>query len=264
MHWYTVEGKPCHTQPKVKGGERATTITDARKLNLVPSVTTVLGVFAKPSLTSWMIWDAINTCVDNPMFGSEDKAAYNKRIQSLRAENGDKITGFGTTIHDAIEKALSGAMDWNVPITTPEGQTYELAEYVNPVLELFNDNGWRPLELETTLVGDGYAGTADVVYVADNEYGIIDFKTTGDATKDEKYLVQPEYKAQIALYHLAEHGGIDDKAAGYNIFISRDTNVGAVKAVRYDAEELRKWAKSGLRAVKEWQLRNDYIPNQEF
>lgn len=261
-HFYTTDGEPCHYQPKRGGGTRDTTITDARKQNLIPSVTTMLSVFGKPSLEAWKVWDTINTCYENRPFGKEDARTYNKRVQGVRKETGEKITGFGTIIHDAIEKALKGEQ-WDGPVTTPEGNTYQLHEYVNPVLELFEDNGWTPVELEVALVGKGYAGTADVVYTAENEYGIIDFKTTGDATKDEKYLIQPEYRAQIALYHIAEHGGIDDKAAGYNIFISRDNNVGAVKAVRYDADELRTWAESGKRAVEEWQLRNDYIPNQD-
>jgi hypothetical protein len=144
----------------------------------------------------------------------------------------------------------------------PEGYEYELAEFVNPVAELFADNGWKPAGLETVLVGDGYAGTADCIYIAENEYGIIDFKTTGDATKAEKDLVRPEYPAQIAMYHVAEHGGIDDKAAGYNIFISRDQNIGSVKVVRYDAERLRKEFEFGMRCVHNWQHLNNYVPRK--
>jgi len=50
MHWYDRDGKAVFEVPKAKGdGMRATTIADARKLNLYPSVTTVLSVIAKPA-----------------------------------------------------------------------------------------------------------------------------------------------------------------------------------------------------------------------
>ena len=52
-HWYTVTGKACHTQPKTKGdGERSTTLRDARKLKLKPSVTTILGATVSPGLVT--------------------------------------------------------------------------------------------------------------------------------------------------------------------------------------------------------------------
>jgi len=43
---YTVEAK--------KGGQRNTTLRDARTMNLVPSVTTILNIAAKPALLAWM------------------------------------------------------------------------------------------------------------------------------------------------------------------------------------------------------------------
>ncbi len=55
-HFYTQEGEPCYQVPNVsKGGMRDTTIRDAKKLNLVKSVTTVLDVPDKPALARWKI-----------------------------------------------------------------------------------------------------------------------------------------------------------------------------------------------------------------
>lgn len=262
-HWYTEDGKPMHFVPKAKGGgTRPTTIRDARKLNLFPSVTTVLSSIAKPGLESWKIRTALADAFNNRPFSSEDERTYTGRIMDMASKRGEAIMDFGTAIHDAIEKALKGA-DWEGEVMHPEGYAYNLAQFVNPVVELFKDNKWEPHGLEEVLVGDGYAGTADCIYMAKDEYGIIDFKTTGDATKTEKDLVRPEYPAQIAMYHVAEHGGIDDKAAGYNIFISRDKNVGSVKVVRYDAERLRKEFEFGMRCVHNWQHLNNYSPKKE-
>ena len=49
-HWYTQEGEPMYTIIGANGKERNTTLRDAKKENLVPSVTTILGMIAKPSL----------------------------------------------------------------------------------------------------------------------------------------------------------------------------------------------------------------------
>lgn len=261
-HWYTQEGQPMHSVPLASGrGERPTTLRDARKHNLIPSVTTVLGIFGKPGLETWKQRELLKLAYANNPFAGEDVNAYIGRIMSDQKQSGESIMGFGTAVHDAIEARLRGVEEerWIVGI---DGETYNAATFVNPVMEMFTDNGWAPQSMEEVLVGDGYAGRADVIYHGKDEYGIIDFKTCGDATKAEKDLVRHGYPEQIALYHVAEHGGIGDKAVGYNIFISRDKNVGAVKAVRYDAERLREALKEGQRAVKSWQYQNNYTPEQ--
>ena len=47
-HWYTKDGEPMYTIVGANGVERNTTLRDARSLGLVPSVTTVIGLVAKP------------------------------------------------------------------------------------------------------------------------------------------------------------------------------------------------------------------------
>ena len=49
-HWYTKTGEPMYTIVGANGKERNTTLADAKKLDLVPSVTTILGIVAKPAL----------------------------------------------------------------------------------------------------------------------------------------------------------------------------------------------------------------------
>jgi hypothetical protein len=52
-HWYTQEGEPMYTIIGANGKERNTTLRDAKKEGLVPSVTTIMGVVAKPALETW-------------------------------------------------------------------------------------------------------------------------------------------------------------------------------------------------------------------
>jgi hypothetical protein len=53
-HWYALDGKPVHTLPTKDGdGVRPTTIRDARKMGLLPSVTNIISQWDKPQLTRW-------------------------------------------------------------------------------------------------------------------------------------------------------------------------------------------------------------------
>ena len=53
-HWYDLDGQPCHEVPRAKGdGMRPTTLADARKLHLLPSVT---NVPIRPPATICAIW----------------------------------------------------------------------------------------------------------------------------------------------------------------------------------------------------------------
>lgn len=53
-HWYFPDGTPLHEVPRADGkGQRPTSLRDARKLGLFPSVTNVLSILAKPGLDAW-------------------------------------------------------------------------------------------------------------------------------------------------------------------------------------------------------------------
>ena len=45
-HWYTRSGEPMYTVKANNGQQRNTTLRDARKYDLVPSVTTIINVAA--------------------------------------------------------------------------------------------------------------------------------------------------------------------------------------------------------------------------
>ena len=52
-HWYDHDGNPMYTIIGANGKERNTTLRDAKKEGFVPSVTTIIGIAAKPSLENW-------------------------------------------------------------------------------------------------------------------------------------------------------------------------------------------------------------------
>lgn len=79
-HWYTRDGVPQYTVEAKKGGQRATTLRDARTMNLVPSVTTILGVAAKPALLAWMQQQVLMAALTLPKVDSETEEQYIARI----------------------------------------------------------------------------------------------------------------------------------------------------------------------------------------
>jgi hypothetical protein len=53
-HWYFPDGTPLHEVARADGKDtRPTSLRDARKLGLFPSVTNVLSILAKPGLDAW-------------------------------------------------------------------------------------------------------------------------------------------------------------------------------------------------------------------
>ena len=251
------------------GKERDTTLRDAKKLNLIPSVTTILkGVLAAPGLENWksanLVKLALHIAADRPIGIGESLDewvdAIVKEARQDFAISGEQRMGFGTLVHDSLEKLLMGQELDIEDVKTPSGEIHPISTFTNPVMELFADNGWKANDMEEVVVGPGYAGTADVQYTAENEYGIIDLKTTKDATKPFPAI---DHVVQIAMYHYAVHGGFSEKAAGYNIYISSERNIGAVKAVRYPAEKLLQAFDFGMLLVDAWQYINGYTPRQD-
>jgi len=66
-HWYTRAGESAHEVPTKKDPTKMkkTTLADARKLQLVPSVTTILKAKASFALSSWRERMLLNTAYDN-------------------------------------------------------------------------------------------------------------------------------------------------------------------------------------------------------
>jgi hypothetical protein len=76
MHWYNQDGQPAYeVENKSKGGMRPTTLRDAKQLNLVPSVTTVMDIMDKPGLNVWLQDRVLESALTmTRIFGEPDKA----------------------------------------------------------------------------------------------------------------------------------------------------------------------------------------------
>lgn len=107
-HWYTREGAPCYEQRTKAGGVRPTSLSDARKQGLVPSVTTVLKVIDKPQLTAWCVDQGILAALTLPRIEGESEAAFLSRVREDGKAQARGAAEEGSRIHDAIECYFKG------------------------------------------------------------------------------------------------------------------------------------------------------------
>jgi hypothetical protein len=107
-HWYAPDGSPAYTIIGKNGKERNTTIRDARKLGLAPSVTTIMQEANKPGLNRWLAEQYIHAALTLPRVeGETDKDLYARIIEDAN-EQAKKARERGTLIHAWVQSALEG------------------------------------------------------------------------------------------------------------------------------------------------------------
>jgi hypothetical protein len=251
QHWYDRDGKAVFEVPKAKGGGmRATTIADARKLGLYPSVTTVLSVLAKPQLVDWQLGQVAGKAYSNPPQDGESQEDYARRIISASQEQVGEAADLGTQIHAALEAHFKGE---------PVADGYQ--QFVAPVAALATKEGitFREHELRLVNTNDGYAGTTDAVFTDSIGFnGILDFKSR--KTKPGQPCTPWETEPmQIAAYCVAKFGSIKYNTTGANVYIST-TEPGRVEIVTYSATQLEESWSAFQAALKLWQYLKGYRP----
>jgi len=205
-HWYYRDGRPCHEVPYAdpRKGMRPTTVTDARKLGLVPSVTNILGVKSKPQLETWKMDQTIRAALTLERIENETVEAFAARIAIAADAERDKASGWGTELHDQIEAFVkTGAF-------TATGDTLR---YLESFEQWYRTRVVKVLASEKSVIGRlGYAGRLDLhaILRADDgtEYeAVIDFKSQrqNGRPKASFYI---EWSMQLAAYAaaLAEDG----------------------------------------------------------
>ncbi len=214
-HWYDSAGLPAYEVQKADGsGLRPTTLADARKHNLSPSVTTILGIVDKPALTRWkqdQIMKAMLALPYNPKH--HELEAYKKRIYAMSMDVGRVAADKGTEIHDALEHCMKHG-----------GIAPEMEQFVNPVIELLDSTfglvQWQPEASFTH--PERFGGKCDLHLTPCYEYPngiILDYKTksTENFSKVKAY---DEHCMQLVAYR--EGLGLP-QAECYNLFISTHT-----------------------------------------
>ena len=251
-HWYTASGVPCHRIAKANGdGERNTTLRDAKKLNLFPSVTTVLSILDKQQLGKWKQEQVANAAYEWIKSGAEMPAKADF-IKALIANSFQSVTAaadLGTSIHDALNAYFTGE---EVPL--------EYQDYTNPVIEWMKEAGVHPHSSEQTLVNKeyGYAGTIDFAGIVKCAPVVYDFKTR-KTKPGEPCKPRDHEPMQIAAYAKAYWGDQFPKVWGANLYIST-TEPGRMEVVRYNPAKVQaEWQKFEA-ILGTWRLIKNYDP----
>ena len=185
-----------HSVLSLKGEARATTLRDARKLNLVPSVTNIIGVIAKPELTSWLQEQAVLAALTLPRIAGETEDAFAKRVVSDSLTTRDGAADFGTAFHHGAERVAQ---------TLEVDRMHPAAGWLELYRDWFQAKAAKLQWTEKVLVHQelGFAGTADLL-IEHAEHGLtlVDIKTQG-VKPGAKATAYKSWCYQLAAYRKA-------------------------------------------------------------
>ena len=238
-HWYDRDGMPVYTITAESGDLRPTTLRDARRLNLVPSVTTIMKLMAKPALTQWMQQQVLLSALTLPKQRNESEHDYITRILEDSKAQGRAAADKGTGIHDAIQAFYDGRV-------CEQYQDHVLAA-TNAIAVYFGEHGWVA---ERSFAHEfGFGGKVDL-----HAPGyVLDIKTQDFA--DAKHIkIYDEHVIQLAAYRI----GLGMPAAKCaNVFASR-THPNLVAVHEWEEAEIQRGTEMFFALLKLWQLKTGH------
>ena len=250
-HWYGRDGTPQYTRPNLsKPGEfRSTTLRDARKEGLVPSVTSIISdTTPKPNLVAWKIEQAILAALTLPRLGGESVDQFAIRVAEDARETSSRAANLGTRGHRAIE-------DW---ISVGSGTSdVEIMGMLEEYAKWHNVNVKKAIYVEQPFCKHGYGGCVDLVAeMLDGTTAIIDFKTQRRKPGEKMVSYKPDHPMQLAAY---AHGMDLGKVKLLNVLISTNPDDLRIE-VKDWTKERRKWTELFLAALDYWCKLKDYDP----
>jgi hypothetical protein len=245
-HWYDQDANAFHTIVGKNGKERNTTLADAKRLHLFPSVSGILGVLGKDSLSDWKHRQITEAAFMTQPKPGEFPAAYHTRIIEAAFKQVGDAAERGTRIHKAIEQHFQG-----------EAYDYDLAVYVEAVDCWLQTHGVELIRQEVRCcnIGEGFAGTTDAEIIAMGVRGILDFKTR--KTKRGK-AVEP-YETQVMQIAAYANTVLPLDGVGVNVYISV-TEPGRIDATWYSREEVAEAWEMFKHCAALWRYMKGYDP----
>ncbi len=195
MHFYHKDGTPCYqVENKSRGGMRPSTLADAKKLGLLPSVSEILKIVYSGGLQNWIKNQIVEAAWNIPweICGKATKEAHDAWVEAVLVK-ADEISRTaadkGSDIHDAIEK-------WFKSESVPKYEAWQhtfsqwwLEHWVNHI-EVQNE-GYIKTDY-------GYGGRFDILVTTPDTRIIIDLKTQN--TKGKSFNFYRSWGRQLAAY----------------------------------------------------------------
>ena len=259
-HWYFPDGTPLHEVPRADGkGSRPTSLRDARKLGLFPSVTNVLSILAKPGLDAWKQEQAILAALTLPRTEEETLDDFAKRVLVDMTSEVGRAADLGSAVHAAIEGYAQGR--W-----LPEDKG--VARLFEPARQWFDKEvlAVHSVEIATAHLEWGYAGRVDLVATlrSTGRPTVIDFKTQKtrrDKDGSFKPILHDTWPLQLEAYRMAlasRDKGLADAAIASVVIGSTDPVPVVVKV--WDDADKDGYFRAFLAARDLWVWQKNYCP----
>lgn len=243
-HWYDRAGRPRHTIKKKTGrGDRDTTLRDAKKFLLVPSVTGINNLLAK-KLDDYKANQILTAVLNKGLdLAYKDIKQWKGMIKTEADQHRKKAKEWGDRIHTACNQYFTTGLD--------SGDV--LIEYIKPacleIQAMFDHEECEWKSEQSYVSALGYGGSIDL----HNDCVIVDFKAKAFKEAD-KSLLWPEYYMQLAAYsRLLEKPNI----MCYNMVISTVVP-GLFYLHRWTDEEIELGWKKFKCLLDYWKLDNNY------
>lgn len=268
MHWYDRHGNPRHD-----AGLRV-----ARKDNLLPSVTTVLGFWKSSFLEDWganqRLFKFCDYVVDKVISeertpeqameylriiaNEEDKSDYRKdqlkMIKGLGNSYLNQTADFGTAVHYELEQ-------YNLDVNYEIKEEYKI--YCEGYLDFYRSNIKQIIHAERTMADVELlaAGTVDLVYEGlDGFIYVLDYKTrklSGTPSTDWRF----KDCAQMSVYAKMIQKELDLDYFPKCVSFGISTNNPGETSIKYWKEEKTKLGLEYYQHMaKCWCLQNNYFP----
>ena len=245
-HYYRQDGSPCYQMATQKGGLRPVDLRDCRKLNLVPSVTTVTRIIDKPALTNWMVEQGILAALTLPKVDGESEAEWMARIREDSKAQAKAAAEEGSRIHDACERHYR-----KQPV--PEQYRPHVAGVVKAISEAFP--GVDDWIAEASFAHEsGFGGKVDLHSPSTGI--VVDYKGKDGDFSDGKKLAYDQHW-QLGAYQTGLRLPNADCA---NVFFSR-THPGVAKLHKWPASEIAEGAAIFADALRLWKRLKKYDPS---
>jgi hypothetical protein len=205
-HYYDAEGNPNHYQitqsGKNKGNKRGTTIRDAKKLKLFPSVTEISSQLESNGLTTWKIRQALthgHEIAYQHKFPDATETFISRAMGMLEEET-TGYADFGTMVHEAIEKYIISEIDGSTLSLSDEEQGF-IDRWNTVINSTFPDLVYLGTEVSFGNAKLGYGGSVDVIAydrILDT-FVIPDLKTKKTSPGKKPYSSE-RYPLQLVAY----------------------------------------------------------------
>ena len=209
-HYYHRDGRPCYQVTYADGhGMRNTTKSDARKMDLVSSVTTICKVINRPDLNRYKAEQYVVAARTLPKLPDEFEDAFIQRVIKDAHTHSQNAAEVGSAIHDAIAQWLM----------YPKAHGPDYWEHTQRFGKWFREHVCTAdkVHVEETFASKdlgGYGGRVDMwgrlltgdLFVADIKTQVVPTVTPKTKPPYRKVKYYKEWPIQLAAYGRAVHG----------------------------------------------------------